>query len=102
MEYFGSAIFAGCSRVFFLAYIDRFTKNHRPFIVSLHDNICCAYFDDVPFCMTTSVVPILIMSPFVVLLVAIDIFSLCPLPDWREKPILLSTPRAKGKELKIN
>jgi hypothetical protein len=30
-------------------------------------------------CMTTSVVPILMMSPFVVLLVAVDI---CPLPDW--------------------
>jgi hypothetical protein len=30
-------------------------------------------------CMTTSVVPILMMSPFVVLLVAVGI---CPLPDW--------------------
>jgi hypothetical protein len=27
-------------------------------------------------------VPILVMSPFVVLLVPVDISSLCPLPDW--------------------
>jgi hypothetical protein len=33
-------------------------------------------------CMSTSVVPILMMSPFVVILVHLDIFSLCPLPDW--------------------
>jgi hypothetical protein len=30
-------------------------------------------------CMRTSVVPILMMSPFVILLVAVGI---CPLPDW--------------------
>jgi hypothetical protein len=49
------------SRVFLLACIGRFTKNHWPFIISLYDDICCAYFEDVPF---------------VVLLVAVDI---CPL-----------------------
>jgi hypothetical protein len=32
--------------------------------------------------MTTSAAPILMMSPFVVLLVPIDICFLCPLPDW--------------------
>jgi hypothetical protein len=41
--------FAG-SRVFLLACIGRFTKNYRPFVISLYDDICCAYFDDVPFC----------------------------------------------------
>jgi hypothetical protein len=41
--------FAG-SCVFFFACIGRFTKNHQPFIISLYDNICCTYFDDVPFC----------------------------------------------------
>jgi hypothetical protein len=43
----------GCfasSRVFFLACVGRSTKNHRPFIISLYDDICCAYFDDVPNC----------------------------------------------------
>jgi hypothetical protein len=30
-------------------------------------------------CMTTSIVPILVMSPFVVLLAAVDV---CPLLDW--------------------
>jgi hypothetical protein len=32
--------------------------------------------------MTTSIVPIFMMSPFVVLLVHVDIYSLCPLLDW--------------------
>jgi hypothetical protein len=52
---------------FLHACIGRFTKNHQSFIISLYDNICCAYFDDVPF---------------VVLLVVVDISSLCPLSDW--------------------
>jgi hypothetical protein len=33
-------------------------------------------------CMTTYFVPILMMSSFVVLLVDVDISSICPLPDW--------------------
>jgi hypothetical protein len=37
-------LFCWCSRVFFLACIGRFTKNRQPFIVSLYDDIWCAYF----------------------------------------------------------
>jgi hypothetical protein len=43
----------GCfdgSHVFFFACISRLTKNHRPFIIFLYDDICCTYFDDVLFC----------------------------------------------------
>jgi hypothetical protein len=57
----------GCfdgSRIFFFGCVGRFAKNHRPFIISLYDNICSTYFDDVLF---------------VVLSVAAGI---CPLPDW--------------------
>jgi hypothetical protein len=50
----GHGVFwAGCfasSHVFFFASMGRFTKNHQPFIISLYDDICCTYFDDVPFC----------------------------------------------------
>jgi hypothetical protein len=37
------------SRVSFFACIGRFTKNHQSFITFLYDNICCTYFDDIPF-----------------------------------------------------
>jgi hypothetical protein len=47
-------------------------------LVDLPKNIASSLFP----CMMTSVVPILMMFAFVVLLSAIDIFSLCPLPDW--------------------
>jgi hypothetical protein len=33
----------------------RFTKNHRPFIVPLYDNICCAYLDDISVCCSLGV-----------------------------------------------
>ena len=41
--------FAG-NCIFFFACIGRFTKNHRPFVISFYDNIFCTYFDGVPFC----------------------------------------------------
>jgi hypothetical protein len=41
--------FAG-SHAFFFACIGRFTKNHRPFVIFLCDDIYCAYLDNVPFC----------------------------------------------------
>jgi hypothetical protein len=37
------------SRVSFFACTSRFTKNHRAFIISLYNDICCTYFDDVTF-----------------------------------------------------
>jgi hypothetical protein len=43
----------GCfdgSDIFFFGCVGRFTKNHRPFIIFLYDNICSTYFDDVLFC----------------------------------------------------
>jgi hypothetical protein len=40
-------------------------------------------------CMTTYVVPILMMSHFVVLLVYVDISSLCPLLEWSAAPTIL-------------
>jgi hypothetical protein len=42
--------FASCSHVLFLTCLGRFTKNHRPFIILLYNDICCAYFDDVSSC----------------------------------------------------
>jgi hypothetical protein len=63
MEYFGSAILkaAVSSVLFVLAY--------SPKIIG----------PSLSFCMTTSAVPILMMSIFIVLSVAAGI---CPLPDW--------------------
>jgi hypothetical protein len=49
MEYFGSAILMADASSFF-GCVGRFTKNHRPFIIFLYDDICCTYFDDVLFC----------------------------------------------------
>jgi hypothetical protein len=37
------------SRIFFFVCVGRFTKNHRPFIIFLYDDIYCTYFDDVLF-----------------------------------------------------
>jgi hypothetical protein len=63
MEYFGSAILkvVVSSVLFVLA--------DSPKIIG----------PSLSFCMTTSAVPILMMSYFVILSVAADI---CPLPDW--------------------
>jgi hypothetical protein len=47
---FWISYFVEFSRVSFFACTGRFTKNHQPFIISLYNNICCTYFDDVPFC----------------------------------------------------
>jgi hypothetical protein len=41
-----------CSRTFFFVCVGRFTKNHRPFIILLYDDICRSYFNDVPFYRT--------------------------------------------------
>ena len=41
--------FAG-SNVFLFACIGRFTKNHRPFVICLYEDICCTHSNDVPFC----------------------------------------------------
>jgi hypothetical protein len=35
------------SRIFSFACVGRFNKNHRPFIIFLYDDICCAYFYNV-------------------------------------------------------
>jgi hypothetical protein len=43
----------GCfdgSRILFFGCVGRFTKNHRPFIIFLYDDIYSTYFDDVLFC----------------------------------------------------
>jgi hypothetical protein len=63
MEYFGPAVLLAA------------VSSSSPVWVDLPKIIDHSLFP----CMTTSVVPILMMSPFVVLLVAIDI---CPMPDW--------------------
>jgi hypothetical protein len=63
MEYFGSAVL--------LADV----SSSLPVLTDLPKIIGPSLFP----CMTTSGVPILMMSPFVVLLVAVDI---CPLSDW--------------------
>jgi hypothetical protein len=63
MEYFGSAVLTSVVSFLLLVLAD------SPKIIG----------NSLSFCTTTSVVPILIMSFFAVLLVAVDI---CPLPDW--------------------
>jgi hypothetical protein len=63
MEYFGSAAS--------LAVVSSFL----PVLADLPKTIGPSLFP----CMKISVVPILMMSPFVDLLVDVDI---CPLPDW--------------------
>jgi hypothetical protein len=62
-EVLRAGCFVGCSGVFSLIFLGRFTKSIRSSLFP---------------CMATSVVPILMMSPFVVLLVHVDISSLCP------------------------
>jgi hypothetical protein len=63
MEYFGSAVLMPALSSLLLVLAD------SPKIIG----------PSLSFCTTTSVVPILIMSFFVILLVAVDIY---PLPDW--------------------
>jgi hypothetical protein len=63
MEYFGSAIL--------LAVV----SSSSPILADLPKMIGPSLFP----CMTTFVVPILMMAPFVILLVVVGI---CPLPDW--------------------
>jgi hypothetical protein len=63
MEYFGSAVLTSVVSSLLLVLAD------SPKIIG----------PSLSFCMTTYVVPILIMSFLVVLLVAVDV---CPLPNW--------------------
>jgi hypothetical protein len=62
MEYIGSA-----------ALLVALVSSSLPVLVDLPKIIGPSLFP----CMTTSVMPILMMSPFVVLLVVVDISSLC-------------------------
>jgi hypothetical protein len=50
MEYFESAILL--TVVYFFVCVGRFTKNHRPFVILLYDDICHSYFNDVLFYRT--------------------------------------------------
>jgi hypothetical protein len=67
MEYFGSAILLDALVFSSLSILADLPKIIDPSLFSY---------------MMTSIVPILMMSPFVVPLAAIYISSLCPLPDW--------------------
>jgi hypothetical protein len=50
MEYFGSVVLL--TIVPFFVCVGRFTKNHRPFVILLYDDICRSYFNDVSFYRT--------------------------------------------------
>jgi hypothetical protein len=63
MEYFGSAVLLTVVSSFLLVLVDS-PKIVGPSLFS---------------CTTTSVVPILMTSPFVILL---EVVAICPLPDW--------------------
>jgi hypothetical protein len=49
MEYFGSVVSMAVVSPSLLVLAD-LPKNHRLFIISLYNDICCTYFYDVPFC----------------------------------------------------